>query len=81
MDADGVTADVLRAVSGTGPTDVFAVGYGSVFHYDGVSWNPVRIDDDLALSELVSVSVRPGLVLFGCPTTPEAFALVRTGAW
>jgi hypothetical protein len=34
----------LRAISGTGPRNVFAVGdNGRLLHYDGISWTPIRV--------------------------------------
>jgi hypothetical protein len=36
------TADPLGSVWGSGPNDVFAVGYeGTILHYDGQSWQSV----------------------------------------
>jgi len=35
----------LRAVSGTGPSDVYAVGDGAFLHYDGSSWSQVSAGD------------------------------------
>ncbi|MFL5322585.1 MAG: WD40/YVTN/BNR-like repeat-containing protein [Myxococcaceae bacterium] len=37
----GCSTSTLRAVHGTGPTDVWAVGNATVCHYDGANWSPL----------------------------------------
>jgi hypothetical protein len=68
----------IKALSGSGPNDVFGVGSGLVIHYDGISWTELRVPSTNAGS-FEAVSVRAGLVLIAAGTS--VFALVRTGPW
>jgi hypothetical protein len=51
--------DTLKAVDGQGPNNVFAVGLaGSVFHYDGTSWNR---EDSRTNRPFTSLLIGPGV--------------------
>ena len=54
----------LRAITGSGPDDVWAVGRGpDAFHFDGSAWTPVALGVDANLSSVVSQG--PGRVRAG----------------
>jgi len=57
----GVTG--LSAIAGTGPDDIFVVGYRSVFHRDALGWAPVRQRASPALTSWTAVAVLPDSVM------------------
>jgi hypothetical protein len=57
-------------VHGTGPNDVFAVGQlGTVLHFDGDRWTPVRVQSPSQISRVLAVG-REVFLVQDEPTPP-----------
>jgi hypothetical protein len=57
LDGPGAGRGTIRAVRGSAPDDVYAVGANStVLHYDGKTWRPLRLpilaDEDIAVTAI-----------------------------
>lgn len=67
-------AQTLRAVAGTGPRNVFAVGDNArLLHYDGISWTPVRVPSS-ASATFRGVSATARSVIVVGETGSDGFA-------
>jgi hypothetical protein len=61
MTANG---QVLTAISGTGPRNVFAVGANSrLLHYDGISWTPIKVPTTSTVLRGVAATSRSLIVV------------------
>jgi hypothetical protein len=50
------TQAYMSALWGSSSDDIWGVGFESVYHYDGDSWDPVRIGDDIGLVAIAGCS-------------------------
>jgi photosystem II stability/assembly factor-like uncharacterized protein len=63
------TQKMLRAVSGSGPTDMYAVGEeGIILHFDGVEWSILPTPTDRLLLQLVFERTTDAIYVVGAGT-------------
>jgi hypothetical protein len=66
-------------ISGTGASDVFAVGTSTILHFDGVTWAPVRVPAALSLTAVEAST--EGVFLFGGASLDASRRLLRARSW